>query len=111
MLEGLGLGLVGTERGARARLPDGLAALLSRLAAEVYSVAPDQDLAERRERELAALGCRNAHVVLATSQVGWPVAALYQAILVGGAASPNAVAGPVGSSIKMSAGACSLLHL
>jgi protein-L-isoaspartate(D-aspartate) O-methyltransferase len=86
MLEGLGL--VGTERVLELGSPTAYAAaLLSQLAAEVYSVAPDQDVAERRERELASLGCRNVHVVLATPHVGWPVAAPYQAILVGAAAA------------------------
>jgi protein-L-isoaspartate(D-aspartate) O-methyltransferase len=86
MLEGLQL--VGTERVLELGSPTAYtAALLSHLAAEVYSVAPDQAVLERRERELGELGCRNVHVVLATPHAGWPVAAPYQAILVGAAAS------------------------
>jgi protein-L-isoaspartate(D-aspartate) O-methyltransferase len=86
MLEGLEL--VGTERALDLDSPTAYtAALLSQLAAEVYSVAADQDVAEQRERELRSLGCRNVHIVLAAPQVGWPVAAPYQAILVGAAAS------------------------
>jgi protein-L-isoaspartate(D-aspartate) O-methyltransferase len=86
MLEGLAL--VGTERVLELGSPTAYtAALLSHLAAEVYSVAADQDVAERREQELHSLDCRNVHVVLAAPQVGWPVAAPYQAILVGAAAS------------------------
>jgi len=63
------------------------AALLSRLAVEVFSVVLEPELAERRADELSTLGCRNAHVVLGASEEGWAAAAPYQAILVGAAAS------------------------
>jgi protein-L-isoaspartate(D-aspartate) O-methyltransferase len=63
------------------------AALLSHLATEVYSVVSEQEAAERRGRHLHALGCRNAHVVLAAPHAGWPTAAPYQAILVAASAA------------------------
>lgn len=63
------------------------AALLSHLAAEVYSVVTEQEAAERRGLHLHALGCGNAHVVLAAPHGGWPSAAPYQAILVGASAA------------------------
>lgn len=86
MLEALEL--VGTERVLEIGSPTGYpAALLSHLAAEVYSVAAEREVAERRGRELHALGCRNVHVVLSAPHVGWPAAAPYQAIVIGAAAS------------------------
>jgi len=86
MLEALEL--VGTERVLEIGSATAYTtALLSRLAVEVYSVVPEPELAERRADELSALGCGNAHVVLAASEEGWPAAAPYQAILVGAAAS------------------------
>ena len=82
------LGLVGTERVLEIGSPTAdTAATLSGLAAEVYSVVSDPELAERRGRHLHALGCRNVHVVLAPPEAGWPEAAPYQAILVGAAAA------------------------
>ena len=86
MLEALEL--AGTERVLELGSPTSYtAAVLTHLAAEVYSVAVEGAVAERRERELSALGCRNVHVVLADPQAGWPAAAPYQAMLVGAAAA------------------------
>lgn len=58
-------------------------ALLSQLAAEVYSLVDTVELAEQRERELTELGCRNVQVVQGDAIVGWQAGAPYQAILVG----------------------------
>jgi len=86
MLEALKL--IGTERVLEIGAPTAYtAAVLSHLAAEVYSVTSEQGLAERRGRALYALGCRNVHVVVAAPRAGWPEAAPYQAILVGAAAA------------------------
>lgn len=82
------LDLAGTERVLELGSPTAyMAALLSHLAAEVYSVVSEQELAERRGRDLYALGCRNVHVVLSPPAAGWPGAAPYQAIVVGAAAA------------------------
>lgn len=81
------LELAGTERVLELGSPTAYTtAVLSHLAAEVYSIVSEPELAERRGRDLYALGCRNVHVVLSPPQVGWPEAAPYQAILVGAAA-------------------------
>jgi len=86
MLEALEL--TGTERVLELGSPTAYAAaLLSHLAADVYSVVDEPELAERRARELEALACPNVHVVLSAPLAGWPEAAPYQAILVGAAAS------------------------
>lgn len=86
MLEALEL--AGTERVLELGSPTAYAAaVLSHLAAEVYSVVSEPELAERRARELDALECRNVHVVLSAPLTGWPEAGPYQAILVGAAAS------------------------
>jgi protein-L-isoaspartate(D-aspartate) O-methyltransferase len=82
------LELSGTERVLDLGSPSAYtAAVLSHLAAEVYSVVSEPELAERRGRGLYALGCRNVHVVLSPPPVGWPGAAPYQAIVVGAAAA------------------------
>jgi len=86
------LQLVGSERVMELGSPTAYtAAVLSQLAAEVYSVVAESELAERRGRDLHALGCRNVHVVPSPSEAGWPAAARYQAIVVGAAAAqiPN----------------------
>jgi protein-L-isoaspartate(D-aspartate) O-methyltransferase len=86
MLEALEL--TGTERVLEIGSPTAYtAAVLSHLAAEVYSVAAEPELAQRRRRELHASGCRNVHVVPSAPHAGWPEGAPYQAILVSGAAS------------------------
>lgn len=82
------LELAGTERVLELGAPTAYAAaVLSQLAAEVYAVVSEPELAERRGRDLYALGCRNVHVVLSPPQAGWPAAAPYQAIVVGAAAA------------------------
>lgn len=61
------------------------AALLGRLAREVYSVELDPGIAEAATRTLSALGLRNVHVATGDASRGWPVAAPFQAIIVGAA--------------------------
>jgi len=81
MLEGLEL--EGNERvlelGSSTTYP---AALLSAMAAEVFTVTPSEEQAHERQRELVVLGCQNATAVHADALRGWPAAAPYQAIIV-----------------------------
>ena len=63
-----------------------LAALLSQLAARVYSLTRDASEAKERLSILAELGCNNVHVVVANPTAGWPDASPYQAIVVGAGA-------------------------
>ena len=83
-----GLGLVGAERVLEIGTGSGYqAALLGRLAKEVYSVEPDHELAERAASLLRARGCTNAHVIHAEGVRGWPEAAPYDAIMISGGIS------------------------
>lgn len=80
-----GLGLVGAERVLEIGTGSGYqAAVLGRLAKEVYSVEPDRELAERAATLLKARGCTNTHVIHAEGDRGWPEAAPYDAILISG---------------------------
>ena len=82
------LALDGTERVMEVGSPTAyLAALLSHLASEVYSVTLSPEHAEQRARDLTALGCNNVRVVHGEPQTGWPSCAPYQAIVVGAGAS------------------------
>ncbi len=58
------------------------AALLSQLAAEVYSVERIPSLVEAARRNLAAAGCHNVRVHLGDGSLGWPEHAPYDAVLV-----------------------------
>ncbi len=58
------------------------AAVLSRIAAEVYAVEIDARLAELAKSRLAALGCQNVHVRHADGGEGWIEHAPYDGILV-----------------------------
>lgn len=69
---------VGTGSGYRA-------ALLSRLAREVYTIEIDPVAAESARRTFAALGYTNIDVLEGDGSRGWPAASPFQAILVGGA--------------------------
>lgn len=87
------LALEGTERVLEVGSPNAyLAALLSHLAGEVYSVTHLPELAEERARELTLLGCGNVNVVHADPHLGWPAQAPYQAIVVGAGSSAVPVA-------------------
>lgn len=87
------LALEGTERVLEVGSPSAyLAALLSHLAGEVYSVTHLPELAGERARELALLGCENVNVVHADPRLGWPARAPYDAIVVGAGSSEVPVA-------------------
>lgn len=58
------------------------AALLSRLAAKVWTVELLAPLAERARAALRRLGCDNVEVVVGDGSLGWPAAAPYDAIVV-----------------------------
>jgi protein-L-isoaspartate(D-aspartate) O-methyltransferase len=82
------LALAGTERVLEVGSPNAyLAALLSHLSGEVYSVTHLPELAQERARELTLLGCENVNVVHADPHLGWPAQAPYQAIVVGAGSS------------------------
>lgn len=62
------------------------AALLSQLAARVYSLELRRELADAARRRLAAHGCDNVTVIQADGYQGWPEQAPYDAIIVTAAA-------------------------
>lgn len=62
------------------------AAVLSRLAVEVYTIEILRPLAERARRTLADLGYRNVHLRVGDGFQGWPEAAPFDAIVVTAAA-------------------------
>ena len=65
------------------------AAVLARLAGEVYSIEIDPQLAEQARSTLAALGCTTVHVRAGDGYYGWPDAAPFDAMIVT-AAMPRA---------------------
>jgi protein-L-isoaspartate(D-aspartate) O-methyltransferase len=69
------------------------AAVLSRIAGEVYTVERVGELAESARRRLAELGYDNVHVLEGDGTLGWPEHAPYEAILVtaGGPRVPKAL--------------------
>jgi protein-L-isoaspartate(D-aspartate) O-methyltransferase len=69
------------------------AAVLARIAAEVYTVERIASLAESSRRRLGELGYRNVHVLLGDGTLGWPEHAPYDAIVVtaGGPKVPRAL--------------------
>jgi len=81
------LELIGSERVLEVGTGSGYqAAILSRLAAEVYTVEIVPELAERAKTILREAGCANVHVHLADGSLGWPEAAPYDAIIATAAA-------------------------
>ncbi len=64
------------------------AAILSRIASEVYTVERIGELAARASEKLSDLGCKNVHVLRADGTQGWPEHAPYDAIIVA-AGSPQ----------------------
>jgi len=58
------------------------AAVLSQLAAEVYTIELEPALAARAKRDLERLGCTNVHTRTGDGYRGWPEAAPFDAILV-----------------------------
>jgi protein-L-isoaspartate(D-aspartate) O-methyltransferase len=69
------------------------AAILSRVAAEVYTVERHEELATAAQRRLRALGYANVHVQHADGTLGWAAHAPYDAIVVaaGGPDVPQAL--------------------
>jgi protein-L-isoaspartate(D-aspartate) O-methyltransferase len=74
------------------------AAVLSRLAVEVYTIEILRPLAERARRTLADLGYRNVHLRVGDGFQGWPEAAPFDAIVV--TAAPPAVPAPLLAQLK-----------
>jgi protein-L-isoaspartate(D-aspartate) O-methyltransferase len=58
------------------------AAVLARLAAQVWTIERHEDLADHARAALEGEGVRNVHVLLADGTRGWPEAAPYDAIVV-----------------------------
>jgi protein-L-isoaspartate(D-aspartate) O-methyltransferase len=69
------------------------AAVLSRIAAEVYAIERHEALAEVAGRRMKALGFDNVHVLHGDGTLGWPEHAPYDAIVVaaGGPSVPHAL--------------------
>jgi len=81
------LALAGGERVLEVGSGSGYAAaVLSRLAADVYGIELEPVLYERSVATLAALGYGNVHVRLGDGFAGWPEAAPFDAILISCAA-------------------------
>jgi protein-L-isoaspartate(D-aspartate) O-methyltransferase len=74
------------------------AAVLSRLAGEVYSIEILKPLGERARRTLAELGYRNVHVRIGDGYKGWPGAAPFDAIIV--TAAPPSIPDPLLKQLK-----------
>jgi protein-L-isoaspartate(D-aspartate) O-methyltransferase len=69
------------------------AAVLSRLAAEVYTIERHAELADLASARFTELGYANIHARIADGTLGWPEAAPFEAILVsaGGPCVPSAL--------------------
>jgi protein-L-isoaspartate(D-aspartate) O-methyltransferase len=77
------LGLVGGERVLEIGTGSGYAAaILSRIASEVYTVERKPALVEEATARLSRLGYQNVHVLCADGSLGWPEHAPYDAIVV-----------------------------
>lgn len=80
------LGLQATDRILEVGTGSGyVAALLSRMCAEVYSIERHAQLAAQAEQTLQRLGCSNVTIVVGDGTQGWPEYAPYDAILVSAA--------------------------
>jgi protein-L-isoaspartate(D-aspartate) O-methyltransferase len=75
------------------------AAILSRVAGEVYTIEILPPLAERARRILADLGCRNVHLRTGDGFQGWPEAAPFDGIIV--TAAPPSVPDPLLQQLKV----------
>ena len=69
------------------------AAVLSKIAGEVYTIERIEALARSAQERLASLGCNNVHVRCGDGTLGWPEGAPYDAIIVtaGGPTVPRAL--------------------
>jgi protein-L-isoaspartate(D-aspartate) O-methyltransferase len=74
------------------------AAVLARLARDVYTIEIVPELAENARRTLAALGYANVHVKTGDGYRGWPEAAPFDAIIL--TAAPAAVPDPLLAQLK-----------
>lgn len=75
------------------------AAVLSRMAKEVYTIEIVKPLGERARRTLASLGYDNIHVRTGDGYKGWPQKAPFDGILV--TAAPPTVPGPLLKQLKV----------
>jgi protein-L-isoaspartate(D-aspartate) O-methyltransferase len=75
------------------------AAVLSRLAGEVYSVEILKPLGERARRTLAELGYDNVHLRIGDGYEGWPSAAPFDGIIV--TAAPPSIPQPLLRQLKV----------
>ncbi len=88
------LGLTGKEKVLEVGTGSGYAAaILSRVAGEVFTVERIPSLAQTAEAKLASLGYSNVHVTCRDGSLGWPEHAPYDAIAVaaGGPSVPRAL--------------------
>ncbi len=74
------------------------AAVLSRLAGQVYSIEIVKPLGERARRTLEEQGYRNVHVRIGDGYKGWPDAAPFDAIIV--TAAPPRIPEPLLKQLK-----------
>ena len=74
------------------------AAVLSRLAGDVYTIEILAPLGKRAQATLADLGYRNVHVRIGDGYMGWPDAAPFDAIIV--TAAPPAIPDPLLAQLK-----------
>ena len=79
------------------------AAVLSRVAGEVWTVERHCDLADEARRRLAAAGCDNTFVRAGDGTLGWPEAAPFDAIVVtaGGPLVPQALVEQLGDGGRL----------
>jgi len=75
------------------------AAVLSRLAREVYTIEIVKPLGERARRTLAELGYKNVHVRIGDGYQGWREAAPFDGIIV--TAAPPSIPGPLMAQVKV----------
>jgi len=75
------------------------AAVLSRLAREVYTIEIVKPLGERARRTLTELGYKNVHVRIGDGYQGWREAAPFDGIIV--TAAPPSIPGPLMNQVKV----------
>lgn len=75
------------------------AAILSELAAEVYTIEYLPNLAESAERRLDSLGYKNIHVKAGDGYLGWPEAAPFDAIII--TCAPEKLPQPLVEQLKV----------